>query len=279
MEIIKKLNNNVIVSSKDGQEIIAMGRGIAFNREVGSEIDEEDVDKVFTLEDQNITSKFKTLLSEIPIEYMELSEKIINYAKMELGKKLDDSIYIALTDHIYHAIDRYKNNIPIKNGLLWEIKQLHKEEYEIAIEALNMIFEQFQIILPEDEAGFITLHLVNAQFNEDMNNVIDMTKVTQDILTIIKYHFKITFDESSLNYYRFITHLKFLGHRLVKGNHYQGDSDDDLLNVIKKKYPDSYTCTEKIKKFVETQHHYQLTEEEMLYLTIHIQKLIKNKSI
>ncbi|SER93939.1 transcriptional antiterminator, BglG family [Gracilibacillus ureilyticus] len=277
MKILKILNNNVIISVKKEEEVIVMGRGIAFNKKAGDEINENKIDKIFTLEDENITAKFKTLIADIPIEYMELSEKIINYAKMELGKKLDNSIYISLTDHIHFAIERHRNNIPIKNGLLWETKQLYKEEFEIAIEALNMIFEQFHIILPEDEAGFIALHLVNAQFSEDMSNVVDMTKVTQDIITIIKYHFKIEFDDNSLNYYRFITHLKFLAHRLVKGNHYKGESEDDLLNVIKKKYPEAYKCTEKIKKFVESQHRYQLTEEEMLYLTIHIQRIVKNK--
>ncbi|WP_413376749.1 BglG family transcription antiterminator LicT [Alkalihalobacillus sp. 1P02AB] len=273
MKIVKILNNNVIVSLKDDEEVIVMGRGIAFNKQAGEEVNQEQIDKIFTLEDADITKKFKTFIADIPIEYMELSEEIINYAKIQLGKKLNDSIYISLTDHIHFAIDRYNNSIPIKNALLWETKHLYKEEFEIGIEALNMIFEQFNVILPEDEAAFIALHLVNAQFNEDMTNIVDMTKVIQDILTIVKYHYKLEFDESSLNYYRFITHLKFFGHRLVKGNHYNSEQGDDLLNVIKNKYPEAYKCSEKIKRFVEKQYRYELTEEEMLYLTIHIERV------
>lgn len=275
VKILKILNNNVIVSLKDEQEVIVMGRGIAFNKRAGDEIDEEQVDKIFTLEDADITKKFKTLIADIPIEYMELSEKIINYAKIQLGKKLNESIYISLTDHIHFAIERFKNQLPVQNALLWETKHLYKEEYDVGIEALNMIFDQFNIILPEDEAAFIALHLVNAQLNEDMTNVVDMTRVIQDILTIVKYHFKIQFDETSLNYYRFITHLKFFAHRLVKGNHYKNENDDDLLTVIKNKYPEAYKCSEKIRKFVEKQHRYELTDEEMLYLTIHIERVVK----
>lgn len=275
MKIEKVLNNNVIVSIKDKQEVIVMGRGIAFHKRAGDDINEEQIEKIFTLEDEDMTKKFKTLISDIPIEYMELTEKIINYAKIQLGKKLNDSIYISLTDHIHFAIERYKNNLPIKNGLLWETKQLYKEEFEIGIEALNMICDQFNVILPEDEAAFIALHIVNAQLNEDMTNIVDMTKVIQDILTIVKYHFKMEFDENSLNYYRFITHLKFFAHRLVKGTHYNNENEDDLLNVIKNKYPDAYKCSEKIKKFVENQYKYELTEEEMLYLTIHIERVVK----
>ncbi|RBW68649.1 BglG family transcription antiterminator LicT [Bacillus taeanensis] len=275
MKIVKILNNNVIISVKDDQEVIVMGRGIAFNKRAGDEINEEQIEKVFTLEDEDITKKFKTLIADIPIEYMELSEKIIHYAKIQLGKKLNDSIYISLTDHIHFAIERFNNNLPIKNGLLWETKHLYKEEFEIGIEALNMICDQFNVILPEDEAAFIALHIVNAQFNEDMTNTIDMTKVIQDILTIVKYHFKMEFDENSLNYYRFITHLKFFAHRLVKGTHYNNDDEDDLLNVIKNKYPEAYKCSEKIRKFVEKQYRYELTDEEILYLTIHIERVVK----
>jgi beta-glucoside operon transcriptional antiterminator len=274
VKIKKILNNNVIVSIKDKQEVIVMGRGIAFNKRVGEDIDQDKVEKIFTSEDKDITKKFKTLIAEIPMEYMELSEEIIQYAKQKLGKKLNDSIYISLTDHIHFAIERYNNNLPIKNGLLWETKNLYKQEFEIGLEALNMICDSFNVILPEDEAGFIALHLVNAQLNEDMTNTVDMTKVIQDILTIVKYSFKIEFDENSLNYHRFITHLKFFAHRLVKGEHYK-DGKDDLLNVIINKYPEAYQCSLKIKKFVEKQYRYELTEQEIFYLTIHIERVVK----
>lgn len=108
MKIEKILNNNAVISIKDNQEVIIVGRGIAFNKRMGHEINEQQIDKIFTLENEDIMKKFKTLISDMPIEYMELSEKIISYAKTKLGKKLNDSIYIHLTDHIHFAIERYK---------------------------------------------------------------------------------------------------------------------------------------------------------------------------
>lgn len=277
MKIGKILNNNAVVSEKDNQEIIIIGRGIAFNKHTGDDINEQQVDKIFTLENKDMQNKFKTLITNMPIEYMEISERIITYAKMKLGKKLNESIYIHLTDHIHFAVKRYTSNQPIKNGLLWETKQLYKDEYEVGLEALNMICEHFGVILPEDEAGFLALHLVNAELNEEMPVINDMTKVMQDILTIVKYHFKIDFNENSLTFYRFITHLKFFAQRLVKGNHYDNSNDDDLFGVIKEKYPEAYRCTEKVKKFIENNYEYELTDEEMMYLTIHIERVAKAK--
>lgn len=275
MKISKILNNNVVVSVKDKQEVIVMGRGIAFNKKVKEDIDEAKVEKIFTSEDKDITKKFKDLISELPLDYMELSEEIIQYARAELGKKLNDSIYISLTDHIHFAVERHTKGLSIKNGLLWETKNLYTEEFKVGLEALNMICDRFNVILPEDEAGFIALHLVNAQLNEDMMNTLDITKIIQDILTIVKYSFKMEFDESSLNYHRFITHLKFFAHRLVRGEHHQ-DKENDLLHLIIEKYPDAYQCSLKIKKFMEKQYQYEFTEEEILYLTIHIERVVNN---
>nr|WP_275445969.1 PRD domain-containing protein [Paenibacillus sp. ACRSA] len=278
VKIEKVLNNNAVVAMNDEQEVIIIGRGIAYQKRAGDIVSEQHIDKIFTLQNEDIQENFKALISSIPLEYMKVSEEIIAYAKLKLGKKLNESIYLHLTDHIHFAIERYRKNLPIRNGLIWETKQLYKEEYEIGLEALNMICDQFGVILPEDEAGFMALHFVNAALNEEMPNIKSMTQVMQEILTIIKYHFKIDFDENSLTFYRFVTHLKFFAQRLVKGKHYKSNNDDELFLMIQKKYPAAHKCSEKIKKFIESNYTYQLTDEEIMYLTIHIERVVNATS-
>ena len=279
MKIEKVLNNNAVVAMNDEQqEVIIIGRGIAYQKRAGDMVSEQHIDNIFTLQNEDIQENFKALISSIPLEYMKVSEEIIAYAKLKLGKKLNESIYLHLTDHIHFAIERYRKNLPIRNGLIWETKQLYKEEYEVGMEALNMICDQFGVILPEDEAGFMALHFVNAALNEEMPNIKSMTQVMQEILTIIKYHFKIDFDENSLTFYRFVTHLKFFAQRLVKGKHYKSNNDDELFLMIQKKYPAAHKCSEKIKKFIESNYTYQLTDEEIMYLTIHIERVVNATS-
>lgn len=65
--------------------------------------------------------------------------------------------------------------------------------------------------------GHIALHLVNAELNEEMPNMVNITKIMNDILNIVKRHFRLEYDEESLAYYRFITHLKFFAQRLING--------------------------------------------------------------
>ncbi|MBA5711218.1 transcriptional antiterminator LicT [Bacillus velezensis] len=275
MKIAKVINNNVVsVLNEGNQELVIMGRGIAFQKKTGDPVDEARIEKVFTLDNKDVSEKFKTLLYDIPIECMEVSEEIISYAKLQLGKKLNDSIYVSLTDHINFAIQRNKKGLDIKNALLWETKRLYKDEFAIGKQALAMVKNKTGVSLPEDEAGFIALHIVNAELNEEMPNIINITKVMQEILRIVKYHFKIEFNEESLHYYRFVTHLKFFAQRLFNGTHMESQ-DDFLLETVKEKYHRAYECTKKIQTCIERAYEHKLTSDELLYLTIHIERVVK----
>jgi beta-glucoside operon transcriptional antiterminator len=274
MKIHKVINNNVIsVLADNNKEMVVMGRGLAFQKKSGDLVDEKLIEKVFKLENKDLSERFKTLLNEIPIEYMEISDEIIRFSKDTLGKKLNESIYVSLTDHIHFAVQRHQKGMDIKNALLWDIKRLYKDEFLVGKHALSLIQQKVGIDLPEDEAGFIALHVVNAELNEEMPNILNITKFIQEILTIVKYHFQVEFDEESLNYYEFVTHLKFFAQRMFSKTS-STNVDDFLFNTIKEKYKNEAACTEKIRDFISKKYEYELANEEMLYLTIHITRVV-----
>lgn len=274
MRIAKVINNNVIsVYQEDKTELVIMGRGIAYKKKPGDKIDETRIQKVFALKNKQTSDNFKMLLREVPIELVEIVEEMIKYSKQNLGKQLNENIYLSLTDHINFAVERYQKNIMIKNALLWEIKQLYKDEFKIGLKMLEQINDKLNIELPEDEAAFIAIHIVNAEMNEEVNTTMDITRFIQRIINIVKYHFGTEFEEESLSYFRFITHLKFFAQRVFKGTHYE-DNYDHLYNLIKEKHKDAAACTEKIKIFLETEYAHMLTNEEMLYLTVHIERVV-----
>jgi len=278
MIIEKILNNNVVITTdENNKEIVVMGRGIAFKKRTGDHIPEDMIDKVFKLSDPDMSDKFKELISNIPLNYMKLSDRVILYAKKELGKRLNDSIYISLTDHIYTAIERTREGVNVKNALLWDIKRFYKEEFKIGLKAVDYIEEKFEIRLPEDEAGFIALHIVNAQMDQDIKIIYEITQIMQDVTNVVKYHYKITFDEESVYYYRFITHLKYFAERLLSDKSYS-ENEDDLLDVIKVKYKNAYNCIEKVADFIKKKYNYELTDEEKLYLTIHVERIVSKST-
>ncbi|WP_391559125.1 BglG family transcription antiterminator LicT [Robertmurraya sp.] len=274
MKIAKVYNNNVISAfNEKNEELVVMGRGLAFQKKPGDSVDEDKIEKIFALKNNDMSEKFKTLLYEVPIEYMEVTEDIIKIAKSRLGRNLNDSIYISLTDHIHFAVERNQKGYDIKNALLWEIKRFYKQEFVIGLEALKIIQEKLGVLLPEDEASFIAMHIVNAELNQEMPNVANITKVMQDILNIVKYHFKMDFDEESLNYFRFITHLKFFAQRLYSKTYIE-DDDPFLFETVREKHKAAFECTEKINEYIENQFDYRLTNNEKLYLIIHIQRVV-----
>ena len=274
MIINKVLNNNVVtITSENGEEAVVMGRGLAFQKKKGDEIDESKIEKIFVLENKSINEKLLTLVNDIPAKYLEIAEDIIKYAENKLSTKLNENIYLTLTDHISFAISRVEKNLEIKNAMLWDIKRLHKDEFDVGIHALRVIKENLNVELPEDEAASIAMHILNGELDQEMPEIVDMIKLIEEILKMVKYHFNIEFDEDSINYYRFVTHLKFFTQRLSSGRYYE-DNDNDLFDMIKLKYPKSYECTKRIEGFVKQKYNTQLTKEEMLYLIIHTARVV-----
>ncbi|MCI8578663.1 MAG: PRD domain-containing protein [Lachnospiraceae bacterium] len=275
MRIMKILNNNAaVVRDGPGREQIVMGRGICFKKRVGETVSRDQVDKVFCLSTEDASSKFQVLVQDMPMEHIALGEEIIAEAKKRLGNGLNDMIYISLIDHIHTSIMRFLDGVTVKNVLLWDIRRFYKEEFQIGLWALERVWEECRVRLAEDEAGFIALHLANARMDEAvMHNMYEITCIIQEVSNIVKYYFRMEFQEEDVYYYRFITHLKFFAKRLVEHPPVQEEADD-LWMVIRGKYPEAYRCAERIGQFIEKKYQYAISREEEMYLAIHIERVV-----
>lgn len=273
MKIDKIINNNIVSAIEaDGKEVVIMGRGLGFGMKPGKEIPEGKIEKVFRLDSQNSTDKFKELLANLPLEHIQASTEIINYAKSVLNRRLNQSIYITLTDHINFAIERFKEKMMFTNPLLNEIKTFYKEEYLVGEYAVALIERRIGIKLPVDEAGFIALHIVNAEYNTVMRDTIDITNLIQNVVKIVKEYFSMDLDETSLNYQRFVTHLRFLAQRIIGGEMLNSENPE-FNQLISQMYPEEYACSLKLKDYIQVTYHHDVTEEETAYLAVHIKRI------
>ena len=244
MKIKKKLNNNVaVVTDKTGNEIIVMGKGITYDKKAGDCVDVEQVEKQFVPSNKDFSMKFQEILLDIPSKYLEVSNCIIERAKKYLDAEIDDNIYISLTDHIHMAVKRYLDGMQVPNPLLLDIKRFYNKEYEIGCQALEIIKDQLKVELPEDEAGFIAFHFVNAQQNLESSKMVDIMKLVKEITNIVKYQMGLDFDEESVYYYRFITHLKFFAQRLFLENKQYTDEDNPLYHIVKEQYKKAFNLS------------------------------------
>lgn len=271
--ITKVVNNNIVCSVDDkGNEIMLRGLGIGFQKKPNDMVSSSKIEMIYRSSNSEIYNKIQQLISEIPSQHLTISTTIIEYASKNLSKNLNDNLIITLTDHLNFAIERHKNNMAYKNPLLWEIKSFYPEEYQIGLYALDLVKNELSVLLSEDEASFIALHIVNAELDATMSSTFQITELIQSILHIVSNYYDISLDESSLYYARFITHLKYFGQRLFQ---HKTTSEDDTAfqEIISKRYPRDYECATLIRRHVEKEYHQKVSDDEMIFLTVHLRRI------
>ncbi|MGI8385187.1 PRD domain-containing protein [Robertmurraya sp. P23] len=273
MNVIKKVNNNVVLAINDKkEEVFIVGKGLGFKK-TPYKVSEEDIIEKIYVAPKNL--KMFDLLNDIPFEDISLAEEIIQEGRKILNKELSPNLIITLSDHISFALQRTKEEIQIKNPLQWEVKTLYPEETKVGQVAIDMIRKKTGVTLPQSETTSIALHFVNAQIGSgEMSETRKITKITGDILAIIKYFYKKDFDETSLNFTRFATHIRYFIIRQFSQKSLENENEA-LFKIVQEKYPLEIKCVEKVEKFLSDNYGWKCTKDEKLYLVLHIQRLTK----
>lgn len=275
MVIGKILNNNVVVSTNDaGEEVIYMGRGIAFKKKIGDVIDDAFVEKEFVLKDSFTANQFQQLFADIPAEEVEAVKQVVDEAEQVLGVELSPNIYLTLTDHIHYALMRAREGIEIPNPLLFETRKFYPKEYAIAAKAVERFEKNFGVSLPEAEKGFIAFHIVNSeQANGTMETTMQAVEIVRDVLAIISRFYGKVFNPDSLNYQRITTHLHYFAQRYLNDD-LSGEKDEFLFELIQAKYPKAFQTVQRINEYLIKTYGKPIGESEMIYLTIHIERVV-----
>ena len=275
MVIGKILNNNVVVSTNDaGEEVIYMGRGIAFKKKIGDVIDDAFVEKEFVLKDSFTANQFQQLFADIPAEEVEAVKQVVDEAEQVLGVELSPNIYLTLTDHIHYALMRAREGIEISNPLLFETRKFYPKEYAIAAKAVERFEKNFGVSLPEAEKGFIAFHIVNSEkANGTMETTMQAVEIVRDVLAIISRFYGKVFNPDSLNYQRITTHLHYFAQRYLSDD-LSGEKDEFLFELIQAKYPKAFQTVQRINEYLIKTYGKPIGESEMIYLTIHIERVV-----
>ncbi len=279
MQVKKILNNNLIlVEDPYGHEQIVMGRGLRFINQVGEELKNENIQKVFVLQDKKTASEWVSLLEHVPDTRAEAIQEAIYRIINQMKKNVNDQLFITLFDHLVFTLERYEKKVILQNRLLWEVRQFYPEEFALGLQLTEELNRKLEIELPEEEAGNIAFHLVNAQTeNPDMEHTLMAVRMLKDIFNIVKFSFKVKIKQNSIHYTRFATHLQFFLQRVMEGKMLP-DDDLTIFENITAQYPESYQCAGKIQNYIKGMVHVDITKEEMLYLTVHIHRILDETS-
>ncbi|MEG0469662.1 PRD domain-containing protein [Amedibacillus sp. YH-ame6] len=270
MKVIKKINNNVAVCIDNNQnELIAFGKGIGFP-EIPYELN--DLSKIHRTY-YGINSNYLGLLHEISEEVFEISARIVDFAKNYIDNELNANIVFTLADHINFAIQRYEKNLKIKMPFSYDVAHLYETEMEIGEKAVKLINEKMHIRLCKEEAVGIALHFINAEnMQANMKDEIDETDLINELTVLIEDSMKIEIHRKGFNYSRFVSHLQYLLKRRDADTMITSDNNV-LYSSMKKECPDTYACAQSIKEYILKHLKWELNQEELLYLMLHINRL------
>lgn len=277
MKVEKVINNNLVRSlDSRNQEILVMGSGLGFKKKPGDEIDSSKVEKVYHLDTQKEQQDMEIILARAPLEVLQAVNEIVAYGRNSLHTELSDGLTMSLADHISFALKRHREGLDLRNALLGELRSFYPHEFAIGQASLQIIQKYTGELLPEDEAGFIALHFINvtSQMNS-MSETNEMMQLIRKILSLVEYDCQIQLDRGSMQYERFVTHLKYFSRRLFSEKEEDvTQTDPGLYQMIKTSYRKAYLCALKVGNLTRTEYEKQLSDEELIYLSIHINRLI-----
>ncbi len=267
------INNNVISVLEDGREVMLTGRGLGFQQHPGGTYDPARVERRFVLDDAGSAQGFTTILADIPYEVLVLSNRIADHLAHESGITLTNAAQLALADHIQFAVQRLASGQRLEHPLLWELKSTYRTEFTAALEILEMIHEATGVVMPVDEAGFITMHLVNAELKGEHEAAsLGLATAVQDIVGIVRAHLGVQLAPESAAYARFLTHVKFAVQRIEDDQMLAG-GDAQLYELVRDKDPAAHECALAIAQYVAQRYSVTLPQEELLYLMVHVNRL------
>ena len=244
-EIVTKVfNNNIILVNSEDHEKILFAKGIGFGKKPGYVIPKGiKVDKIFTIADSDNIENLNTMI-----------------------EKVDNDFFVVCEEAIYKISE--KINQEIENPFLVEIETLYSKEYMLADMVAKKVGAYCNVDIPDGEIAFIALHIHSAINNGKISNTLKNSYLGSTIVEHVEDRLNIEIDRKSLDYARFLTHIKFAIQRIMENIHI----DNELTKIIKSSYKESFSVAEEVAKIIEDELGIKVMEDEVTFLTIHIER-------
>ncbi len=268
MKIIKHINNNfAIAEDSQGKQCIVSGKGIGFGA-VPRQVSLNQINRTY----YEVAPIYISMISGLPEDIISISSRIIEYARLIIDKPFNASIVFTLADHINFCIERFRKKMNVKLPIINDIQYLFEKEMKVGEFGLQLIRKELNVFLPKDEAAYIALHIINAEEEGKTRKVLDDGEIVEGVIQIVETDYQLSVNRADFNYSRFATHLHYLLKRGREQSFYKTENAKIYL-AIKDDYPQSFACAEKISNYLYEQAELNLTDEERLYLMLHIHRL------
>ena len=259
----------MIICTKDKEEYVLIAKGIGFNKKAGMLLQEnQTIEKAYILDQKLQQEHYKTIIEYADDTLIQAVIDAVNIITSSEMKIDNQTLVVSVTDHIIFAYKRLKQNQIITNPFVVETKQLYSEAYAIAEKVIERLNDVLDVNFPEDEIGFIALHIASNIETLSMHEIEIINHLINKSIFIVEHDLKFTVDKESVQYQRFIRHIQFLIRRLRNGEVLQKTSPFEAL--LKEQYPQCFNIALKIMKMLQQELNVSIYEAEVIYLTLHV---------
>ncbi len=275
MKAIKNINNNVAIClDDDNRELIAIGKGIGFQK-VPHEVELSQIDQTY----YNLDPHYAAMLSEWSPELIEVTREIVRKAEGHLKTQFNDTFWFALCDHISFAIENSKKGLVLSNPLSNEIQHLYEKEVLLGKWSVELVNKRLKVNLPKTERYNIALHFISHSVAvKEAGERDPEERFIEDITDIVESDMDIIIDREDYEYSRFVTHLKYLLKR-AKNLDESNSENAKMFDEVYEEYPNLRSPIEKIKQYILAELGIEPSKEELLYLMMHLNRLCANKGL
>ncbi|HIW34235.1 MAG TPA: PRD domain-containing protein [Candidatus Paenibacillus intestinavium] len=275
LKIDRIVGNNVILTSHaiTNKEYVLFGKGLGFTSKGNQciHIHDPQIERRYRLDEEQPSSQFQALIENIDPQVIHISEQIIDKVKERLGTPVQPKVYFALPNHIQFVIYRLKNEMDIINPFLAETRLSFPQEYEIATEAVDMINEHFQLKIPEDEIGFLTLHIHTCTETVTVGQLVKVRGLLNQIVDYIEDKMELNLPRTSTDYVRLVTHLRGALERIIEGQHIL----NPFTSEIKALHSNVYEIAVELAEIIKEELKVNVSEDEIGYMAIHLYRLFQ----
>nr|WP_294696161.1 PRD domain-containing protein [uncultured Blautia sp.] len=269
--ITKILNHNSFmgIESKNNQECLIMGKGVAFGKKVGQTVSVTGDARVYSLKELTDRGEAREIIKSVSPLCLELANEVLNQAEEEFGK-VDRSIIFTMADHLDFAVRRIQNGEQISNPLTDDIRIMFYKEYKVAGCIRDLLKEKLGIRIDEHEIGYIALHVHAAIVDENVSQAMEIARTVRECICMVEEETGKSIDVMSLSYNRLMNHVRYMVARAIHGEKLKM-SLNDYMSV---KFPGPYMTAEKICRKMEKSLKLPIPDIEIGYLAMHLERMM-----
>lgn len=269
--ITKILNHNSFmgIESKNDQECLIMGKGVAFGKKVGQTVSVTGDARVYSLKELTDRGEAKDIIKSVSPLCLELANEVLDQAEEEFGK-VDRSILFTMADHLDFAVRRIQNGEQISNPLTDDIRIMFYKEYKVAGCIRDLLKEKLGIRIDEHEIGYIALHVHAAIVDENVSQTMEIARTVRECICMVEEETGKSIDVMSLSYNRLMNHVRYMVARAIHGEKLKM-SLNDYMSV---KFPGPYMTAEKICRKMEKSLKLPIPDIEIGYLAMHLERMM-----